>query len=157
MSARKSLFVAGMTIILALLLGSTASAQSVKGPGETRYAIYVWDFVYQFKVNAYARNGTAGGNIQLTTTTTTYPFPDCSGLCHTTTTTTRETYSVVSLTVTGNQADVWARAQSDQTLHEFIFVDNGNGSGAPDQFGWDGLVLWPNSLALTKGNITVTP
>jgi hypothetical protein len=70
-------------------------------------------------------------------------------------TTTRDSFSVESLSVTGNQATVWARAKSDQTLHEFLFIDNG--SAEPDAFAWDGALIGPDPVVLASGDVTVIP
>lgn len=122
MHSRKSLFVAGIMLVLAVLFGSAAKAQSVSGSGEATYFIWDVEVVYQFQISvSTSRNGTVSGSIRLTTT---MPFMG-------TTITTSDTYNVEALNVEalagpgrkGYRAYIWARAQSDQTLNEFVCSD----------------------------------
>ncbi len=134
------LIVASLALALPILAAPAAQAQSVSGSASVIAGVY-GAYPYQFSVDARTRkNGTVVGSLRITGSI-------------------NESYRVESLTVTGNQATIWARAKSDHTLREFLFIDNGAGSVEPDYFGlylWgttDGLIPWP----LTSGDVTVIP
>jgi hypothetical protein len=145
------LIVAATALLLAVLAAPAAQAQSVKGSG--KFTI-VFPFItrmldVRFNVNAYTRSdGTPTGNIQVSQQVNDQPGS------------VKGTYSVESLSVSGNQATVWARSKTDGSLHEFIFVDNGDGSVAPDEFGTDFFLIFGHLVGpvpLTSGDITVSP
>lgn len=123
------LFVAAIALVLAVLAAPAAHAQSVTGGGGVDRGGF--GTVLSFTVDASTdKNGHAHGNIVL--------LLDSGNGSSTL------QLTVESLSVTGNQATVWAREKNkSKTLHEFLFVDNGDGSIAPDTFTWDADLLWP--------------
>src|SRR5262249_38468294 len=127
------LFVAAMALFLAVLAAPRAQAQSVKGSGTVEGITnpFLPPVFFKFSVSAKTNaNGAASGKIRIN----------------------GQNYSVVSLSVTGNSATVWARGK-DQTVREFFFVDSGDGSVTPDtlqiQDYFFGHVI--------SGDVTVTP
>jgi hypothetical protein len=136
-------FVAGIALVLAIFAAPAAHAQSVKGQGMVRYGWWVTEEV-EVKVTAYTlRDGAADGSIHLRGWSYAPIRPRLR---------IDEDYRVEALSVVGNQATVWARRRSDGLLYTFGFLDNGDGSVAPDSYltmnGW---------TPLDSGDFTVTP
>jgi hypothetical protein len=144
-------FAAAAMLLLVAVAAPAAHAQSVNGSGETRIAFWDVTETTRFTTDVrIARNRAAiGGQIKLTVTTVLYPSGNA--------TTGHETYTAESLTVVGNQAMVWARAKHDRSLHQFVFIDNGDGTVSPDSFAWDGAMFGLTVLPLQSGDIAVRP
>src|ERR1051326_2158965 len=129
-----SLHLVAVAALLLAFLAVPAQGQSVVGSG-TVFGFFAERLDFTVDASTHT-NGHVGGKIVLTT----YGLYGSTG---------KQSYRVESLSVTGSQATVWARG-NDKTLHEFIFIDNGDGSVEPDYFGSDS--FWPYTpLPLASG------